>query len=237
MIVEQSMDNIAFLLFRQHNQQSDGKEHMKIRLMRGDTMAAPAKGVDPRVRRTRQLLQQAFIELFQEKSFASISVQDIAERATVNRATFYAHFEDKYALLDSIIREQFQQVVASKLPPAPNWDVATLRMLIQAVFDFFGAFHRHCPPSDTQFEPLFERTIQQELYAVLLTWLKQAPAPGIKRRVSGETIAAVMSWAIFGTAVHWSREKQAPSSEEMTHQVLLALTEGLAHLTTGLAQE
>src|SRR6266849_3955451 len=77
-----------------------------------------AKGVDPRVKRTRQLLQQAFLELFREKSFASITVQDIAERATVNRATFYAHFEDKYALLDSMIREQFQQVAASKLPTA-----------------------------------------------------------------------------------------------------------------------
>ena len=53
--------------------------------------------VDPRVKRTRKLLQQAFLELFQEKGFASISIQDITERATVNRATFYAHFPDKYA--------------------------------------------------------------------------------------------------------------------------------------------
>ncbi len=73
-------------------------------------MVTAVKGVDPRVKRTRKLLQQAFLELFQEKGFAAISIQDITERATVNRATFYAHFQDKYALLDSIIREQCQLI-------------------------------------------------------------------------------------------------------------------------------
>src|SRR6266852_7057321 len=92
-------------------------------------------GVDPRVRRTRQLLQQALLELMQEKRFASVTVHEIAERATVNRATFYTHFADKYDLLDSIIREQFQREVASKLPPGSRWGVNTLHMLIGAVFD------------------------------------------------------------------------------------------------------
>lgn len=60
----------------------------------------PVNPNDPRVKRTRQLLMQAFMELLKEKKdISSISVQDIAERATLNRATFYAHFEDKYAFL------------------------------------------------------------------------------------------------------------------------------------------
>lgn len=61
-------------------------------------MVTAVEGVDPRVKRTRKLLQQAFLELFQEKGFAAISIQDITERATANRATFYAHFQDNYAL-------------------------------------------------------------------------------------------------------------------------------------------
>jgi AcrR family transcriptional regulator len=40
---------------------------------------------DPRVRRTRKLLQQALTELLAEKSFHSINVQDVVDRATVNR--------------------------------------------------------------------------------------------------------------------------------------------------------
>src|SRR5207245_2778046 len=101
MIARQSMGNLALLLFRQHYHESDGKFGKREPISRRNFfMVTQAKGVDPRVKRTRKLLQQAFIELFQEKGFAAISIQDITERATVNRATFYAHFPDKYALLD-----------------------------------------------------------------------------------------------------------------------------------------
>src|SRR5205807_1741174 len=150
-IVRQSMDNFTLLLLRQHMKESVGK-----------VMVTPVKSVDPRVKRTRKLLQQAFIELFQEKGFASISIQDITERATVNRATFYAH---------------------------------------------------------------------------RVTWLKLERAPGGGRRVPAETMAGVLSWAIFGTAVQWSRGARTPSAEEMTNQVLLVLTEGAARLTPGLLPE
>src|SRR5690348_13573851 len=145
MIAQQSMNNPARVLFRQQSGQTDGERIVKT------FTATPLKGGDPRVKRTRHLLQQAFLELFQEKRFAAITVQDIAERATVNRATFYAHFEDKYDLLDAIIREQFQRMVVGKLPSTPGWDASNLRTLIQAVFDFLGEFHSHCPPGDTQF--------------------------------------------------------------------------------------
>jgi len=68
-------------------------------------MATPPKRVDRRVQRTRQLLRQAAIEIMQEKGFLEMTIQNIADRANVNRGTFYAHFADKYALLDEIIRE------------------------------------------------------------------------------------------------------------------------------------
>ena len=81
-----------------------------------DAIGLSTRKVDPRVKRTRQLLQQAFWELMHEKGFSAISIQDVAERATVNRATFYAHFDDKYQLLDSIVQEQFHQRVTKDLP-------------------------------------------------------------------------------------------------------------------------
>jgi AcrR family transcriptional regulator len=64
---------------------------------------------DPRVLRTRHLLLQAFSDLFSEKGFHAMTVQDITEQAGINRSTFYTHFEDKLALLESWLREQFRQ--------------------------------------------------------------------------------------------------------------------------------
>ena len=67
-------------------------------------MAISSRSEDRRIQRTRQLLQQASIEVMQEKGFKATSVQEIAERANVSRGTFYAHFVDKYALVESLLR-------------------------------------------------------------------------------------------------------------------------------------
>ena len=69
----------------------------------------PEEKLDPRVKRTRQLLEQSFMDVVAAKGFQSVSVQDITEKAGVNRATFYAHFPDKYALLDYSVRHGFGQ--------------------------------------------------------------------------------------------------------------------------------
>ena len=57
---------------------------------------------DLRIRRTHKFLQEAMIELVIEKGFDAITVGDIAERAMINRATFYRHYQDKYDLVAKI---------------------------------------------------------------------------------------------------------------------------------------
>lgn len=183
---------------------------------------------DPRVKRTRQLLLQAFTALQKEKNINSISVQDIAERATVNRATFYAHFDDKYALMDSWIREEFRQVLANRLPASSTLSVSALHMLISTVFDFLATFYTTCKRSDTQFEPMFETAMQQELYQVLLSWFEQASSPNKQSRDTLTTAAQVISWAIFGPAVQWSRGERSRSEEDMVDRVMAVVIAALS---------
>lgn len=52
-----------------------------------------------RMTRTRKALIEAFVELVNERDFEKVSVQDLTKRAQINRATFYAHYQDKYDLL------------------------------------------------------------------------------------------------------------------------------------------
>lgn len=68
-------------------------------------MIMPKK--DPRTLRTRQLIVDSFLSLASEKDFNNITVRDITEKATINRATFYAHFDDKFDLLHSTITNTF----------------------------------------------------------------------------------------------------------------------------------
>ncbi|RNB89722.1 TetR family transcriptional regulator [Brevibacillus fluminis] len=66
--------------------------------------------MDPRVYRTHQLLRKALIELMEERDFEQITVQDITERATIKRATFYLHFDDKQDFIHKYIRELLEQL-------------------------------------------------------------------------------------------------------------------------------
>lgn len=70
--------------------------------------------VDPRIRRTRKLLQQALGKLLETKDFDTISVQDITDAATLNRATFYDHYADKSALLECMVGSRFLELLAER---------------------------------------------------------------------------------------------------------------------------
>ena len=57
--------------------------------------------LDRRQRKSRAALQGALITLIARKPYADITIDDVAETADVARATFYAHYDDKSALLSS----------------------------------------------------------------------------------------------------------------------------------------
>ncbi len=60
---------------------------------------------DRRVRKSQRALREAFVALVLEHGYDSVTVEDIAERADVARATFYAHFDDKEQMLTSLFEE------------------------------------------------------------------------------------------------------------------------------------
>ncbi|GLX69810.1 TetR/AcrR family transcriptional regulator [Paenibacillus glycanilyticus] len=187
----------------------------------------PVNMNDPRVKRTRQLMMHAFMEILEEKkNIYSISVQDIAARATVNRATFYAHFEDKYAFLESWMREKFQKKLENELPNGLLSDMLSLRALITSVFDFLVRTRQYMTPADSQFEPLFEVAMHKELYQLLYNWLNKEKTAASTQIV--ETTALVVSWGIFGSGVQWSRSPQRRPMDAMVQDVLVVAAASLA---------
>jgi len=144
--------------------------------------------VDPRVTRTRKLIRDALGSLLAEKSFESISVADIAERATVNRATFYAHYSDKFALLEAIVRRDVAERLSQGEPLAAGTPRAMLVGVANGVFAFVGA-HRSCR-IDRDFEPQFERAITAQLTEFLLVKFEHCTA----MLIASALVAAAMSW-------------------------------------------
>jgi AcrR family transcriptional regulator len=66
--------------------------------------------MDARVRKTRDRLGDALVELMQEMPFDTIKVQDVLDRAGVGRSTFYVHYRDKDDLLMSDADEFFELI-------------------------------------------------------------------------------------------------------------------------------
>lgn len=69
------------------------------------------KKTDLRVLRTKKLIKEAFLTLIKKKGFQAITIQDIAEEAFINRATFYLHYQDKYDLLDQICNNYLNELM------------------------------------------------------------------------------------------------------------------------------
>jgi AcrR family transcriptional regulator len=175
--------------------------------------------LDPRVRRTRQLLLSSFSTLLAERSFANLSVNDITDHAGVNRATFYAHFPDKYILLDTFIREEFRREVEQRVLNACHFSLDNLRLLIVTVCEFVGKTHAHCGPTESQVHSLVETQIRNQVYGLLLHWLEGMQT--LERcTVSRERAATAASWAIYGLAHDWSNNKRMPPSEQYAQEVL-----------------
>lgn len=80
---------------------------------------APAsRGLTPdrRVRKSQQAILEAFVGLLAEKDFEHITMQEIAQRADVNRGTVYLHYVDKFDLLEHCIDSHLAQLLEDCLP-------------------------------------------------------------------------------------------------------------------------
>jgi len=79
--------------------------------------------MDLRVKRTRKMLREALWEGIMERGFDQLTVSEVCERAMINRATFYRHYEDMNDLLLRGLDEFFDEIHALA-EPAPSPDDA-----------------------------------------------------------------------------------------------------------------
>jgi AcrR family transcriptional regulator len=191
---------------------------------------------DPRVIRTRQLLQNAFLSLNLEKDFKKITVRDITERATVNRATFYAHFTDKYELLDSTISDSFRENLLRKL----NCDDVFNRASISDLLIFMCGFHNDlsnlCQSRHQSLASVIESKIIEELQNVIFQLLLNGNQPTRPSKQDDKemfkTISIMLSWSIYGAAFTWNKDGQLIPVEQLVSKALPLFMNGIEQYFT-----
>src|ERR1700721_1374247 len=95
------------------------------------------ENTDPRILRSRQMLMEALLRLLTRKEFDDISIQEIADESTLNRATFYLHYPDKNALLQAMTAARFRDLIARRGLSFTNCDGA-LRAIALGVCDYLS---------------------------------------------------------------------------------------------------
>jgi AcrR family transcriptional regulator len=167
--------------------------------------------LDPRIRRTRGLLQDALKRLLEEKEFEKITIQDIAEAATLNRATFYAHYPDKFALLEELIRVSFLQLLDCRKVRFDGSCATAFHPTILAVCDYLAELQKSRSSKQHQFEAFVEGTVIDQIRVILMDGYKKHP---VERTIPPEMIAAAASWAIYGAAKQWVNSPDRIPAEE-----------------------
>ena len=177
--------------------------------------------MDPRIRRTRNLLQDALRRLLEEKEFDKISVQDITEAATLNRATFYAHYSDKFALLEEFIRVSFLDILEEKNVRFNGTCPSALQVIILTVCEYLIEAEKSLSSKQHRYEPFLQSKVIDQIREVLLDGFRQHP---MERRVAPETIAATVSWAIYGAVRQW-----VDSADRLPQEEFVQLAVDLIH--------
>ncbi|MDR2976057.1 MAG: TetR/AcrR family transcriptional regulator [Streptococcaceae bacterium] len=192
------------------------------------------KDEDLRVKRTRKLITQAFISLLRKKKFEKISIQEIADDAMINRATFYAHYADKQDLYDSLIDHflvDFTKVLDDgTLIEGTNVYVGEIEDMLAKFYDFA----RENPEIaqiiiDKSQDPSFTRRflkILSERYAELFQKLEVREQDVI---VPTDFVISYITSILVGTLRWWTTSTSTMRAKDFAHLIIKLISNG--HLT------
>lgn len=171
--------------------------------------------IDPRVLRTRKLLMDAFMNITLKKDFKDITIKDITDEATVNRATFYAHFEDKYDLMESCISENILKEIGKVLLDYDTINQETISNIFMILIKFRKELEKdlpsHCRRSINLFSSVYESKIKMVLENKLKSILeKQNPLLDSNAITVGATI---ISASIYGATLDWKQNSSLPAEQ------------------------
>lgn len=172
--------------------------------------------MDPRIARTRQSLQQALFDLARERGLDEISVADIAERAGVNRSSFYQHYSDKDTLLadaiDAVVEEAGAEIpVLSEIslePPAILVDY--LRHVEENAAVYARVFGEHG-------SPIALARLRDRIQTIVIDAVASSHADAFGGDIPSDVLAAGLSGSVLGVIDVWlSRDPRPPVDTAVT---------------------
>jgi AcrR family transcriptional regulator len=179
---------------------------------------------DLRIRRTHKFLQEAMIELITEKGFDALTVGGIAERAMINRATFYRHYQDKYDLMARIFEETTNELVENMKPIQKDTRQGETENPPEIWIQVFEHFSDHAPLYRAMLgkngSSWFAARMREHTIKIMLEqerrWKQQAePSQQIDPAMPQELPAMQLSHVLIGTIVWWLESEKSYTPRQM----------------------
>jgi AcrR family transcriptional regulator len=184
-----------------------------------------SRSTDLRVLKTRKLIRDSFIKLMDEKGFENITVNDISEKAQINRSTFYLHYTDKYELLDRTVEESIEKLLALSSPKIHikerNIELNSLLKDIQEVMKIIAEdalFYKTMlgdngiPHIRKKMEVILKQNLEEGIQEEMLT----------PRNLFFEVLLSIY----MGTIIWWLNNGMIYSPDYMAQQLIKMLTMG-----------
>jgi len=168
-----------------------------------------AKVQNQRMTNTKQSLIDAFYRLVNEKDLDKITITDLTSRAKVNRATFYAHFYDKYELFEYIHGVSAETVISERTSGRVGFDAESMKQLFLAVCDYHRKPDFECRSSYLSFIP----QIQEKMRAALRTYLSNS-LEGHMSEAERSLYVPVYAAMIHEAGCLWADGKMALDQDE-----------------------
>ena len=147
---------------------------------------------------TEKAIKESFIKLLEEKPLSQITVKQIVEGCGINRNSFYYHFADIPALIESLVMEEAGLIMAQ------HPTVESLEDALNAVFDFAFEHRRailHIYKSVNR--EIFERYLWNVCDHVVNAYGKTLPEQETASQEDKELIGRFYKSACFGLVIEW----------------------------------
>lgn len=208
---------------------------------------------DLRILRTKKIIKDSLIDLLNFKSFDSLTVNDISNKAMIHRATFYRHFDDKYDLLMEILRESMEEMMRNVGSVEENMLIfsnnpdfsGTKDSLTDKNVEFVSSIFKYFEKNKKVFKPLlgengsmwFSSEMNKYLSKFWITrmkseekYYKQISQNGI---ISIETASIWLAHSVVSILGWWLNKETGLSAETMAKSVLSIIVQGY-YKTLGL---
>jgi AcrR family transcriptional regulator len=182
---------------------------------------------DRRVKYTKMVLKESFIKLLEKKDISQISIKEICEDADINRATFYAHYNDQFDLLKKIEDELLDNINAHIAEfDQINIDKNAV-LLAEKIFEYLKENAKLCKLLLNEHGDFsFQKKVMMLVYDIIIAEITD------NNKITKEDAEYVYSFTItgcVGIVQKWLDEDMKKSPHYMAEMVI-KLTLGLINL-------